>query len=33
VQDAMLDFAQLQSLLETDRMFALADRYAGRTPE
>jgi 2-methylisocitrate lyase-like PEP mutase family enzyme len=31
VQDEMLTFAQLQALLETDRMFELGDRYAGRT--
>jgi 2-methylisocitrate lyase-like PEP mutase family enzyme len=31
VQDAMLTFAELQSLLETDKMFELGDRYAGRT--
>jgi len=29
VQDAMLNFAELQALLETDRMFELGDRYAG----
>jgi 2-methylisocitrate lyase-like PEP mutase family enzyme len=31
MQDAMLNFAELQALLETDKMFELGDRYAGRT--
>lgn len=31
VQDAMLTFAELQTLLETQKMFELGDRYAGRT--
>lgn len=31
MQNDMLDFPQLQTLLETNRMFELADRYAGRT--
>jgi 2-methylisocitrate lyase-like PEP mutase family enzyme len=31
VQDAMLSFVELQALLETNRMFELGDRYAGRT--
>ena len=30
MQDAMLNFAELQALLETDKMFELGDRYAGR---
>ena len=29
IQNSMLSFAELQSLLETERMFDLADRYAG----
>lgn len=31
LQDVMLSFGELQELLETDRMFALGDKYAGRT--
>ncbi len=31
MQNAMLNFAELQALLETNRMFELGDRYAGRT--
>ena len=31
VQDAMLSFGELQALLETNKMFELGDRYAGRT--
>ena len=30
MQDAMLNFAELQALLETEKMFALGDRYSGR---
>jgi 2-methylisocitrate lyase-like PEP mutase family enzyme len=31
MQDSMLTFAELQALLETNEMFALGDRYSGRT--
>jgi 2-methylisocitrate lyase-like PEP mutase family enzyme len=30
MQEAMLSFAELQALLETEKMFELGDRYAGR---
>ncbi|HLF22385.1 MAG TPA: isocitrate lyase/phosphoenolpyruvate mutase family protein, partial [Burkholderiales bacterium] len=30
MQEAMLSFAALQALLETEKMFDLGDRYAGR---
>jgi 2-methylisocitrate lyase-like PEP mutase family enzyme len=29
MQDAMLDFSELQALLETEKMFELGDRYSG----
>ncbi len=32
MQNDMLDFAELQALLETERLFELGDRYAGREP-